>query len=53
MRSGHLGILLHRDQKTIWKHLHKLAKIGLVTKIGSKNNVLWGLENNINPNNKI
>ncbi len=53
LRSKHLGTLLNRDQKTIWKHLHKLADKGLVTKIGTKNKVLWGLKNNINPNNKI
>lgn len=53
LRSGHLGVLLNRDQKTIWKHLHKLVQRDLVIKIGTKNNVLWGLKNNINPDNKI
>lgn len=53
LRSGHLGVLLNRDQKTIWKHLHKLVEKDLVTKIGTKNKVLWQLKNNINPNNKI
>ncbi len=53
LRSGYLGVLLKRNQKTIWKHLHKLAQKGLVTKMGTKNNVLWGLKNNINPNDKI
>ncbi len=53
LRSGQIGVLLKRDQKTIWKHLHKLAQRDLVTKIGTKNKVLWGLKNNINSNNEF
>lgn len=45
LKSRKLGLLLNRDQKTIWKHLHKLTEKGLVTKIGTKNKVFWEFKN--------
>ncbi len=32
LKSKQLGLMLNRDQKTMWKHLHKLAEMGLVMK---------------------
>jgi intein/homing endonuclease len=51
LRSKQLGLLLNRDQKTIWKHLNQLRKKNLVVKVGTKNKVFWKINdlNNINP----